>query len=150
MHRLICTFVVHIWHMTDFLMTCLTIRSYLRSQIAVLWLQNFRPKKINVLFPKTSQYFLGSVGRQIFFFAYNFLYRKSFKIIKNTLKIEEKFSDVPKIFGAGHKKVGSVGFQETRHFFYFCLSIIPVKNCFQVRDPSQNGPRVAAPIPRYH
>ena len=27
-----------------------------------------RPKKINVLFPETSEYFLGSVGRQFFLF----------------------------------------------------------------------------------
>ena len=27
-----------------------------------------RPKKINVLFPETSQYFLGSVGRDFLFF----------------------------------------------------------------------------------
>ena len=38
-----------------------------------------------------SQYFLGTVGRQKIFF-----YRKSMKIIQNTLKIEGKFSDVPK------------------------------------------------------
>ena len=37
------------------------------------------------------------------------------KIIQNTLKIEEKFSDVPKKLGP--KKVGSVGFPETRHDF---------------------------------
>ena len=42
-----------------------------------------RPKKINVLFPKTSKYFYGSVGRQKNFFINNFLYRKSMKIIQN-------------------------------------------------------------------
>ena len=40
------------------------------------------------------------------------------KIVQNTLKIEEKFSDVPKKFRVGPKKVGSVGFPETRHFFF--------------------------------
>ena len=40
------------------------------------------------------------------------------KIIQNTLKIEEKFSDDPKKFTVGPKKVGSVGFPETRHFFW--------------------------------
>ena len=40
-------------------------------------------KKINVLFPETSKYFYGSVGRQIFFFRNNFLYRKSMKSIQN-------------------------------------------------------------------
>ena len=34
-----------------------------------------RQTKINVLFPETSQYFLGSVGREFFFFE-NFLCRK--------------------------------------------------------------------------
>ena len=38
------------------------------------------------------------------------------KIVQNTFKTEEKFSDVPKKFGVGPKKVGSVGFPETRHF----------------------------------
>ena len=31
-----------------------------------------RQKKINVLFPETSKYFYGSVGRQRFFFRNNF------------------------------------------------------------------------------
>ena len=66
-----------------------------------------------------SQYILGSGRWAIFFvFGTNFSYRKSIKIIKNTLKIE-KFSDVPKKFGVGPKKEGSVGFPETRHFFFF-------------------------------
>ena len=39
------------------------------------------------------------------------------KIVQNTLKIEGKFSDVPKKFRVGPKKVGSVGFPEMRHFF---------------------------------
>ena len=46
----------------------------------------------NVLFLETSQYFLGLVCT--LFFKNFFLHRKSIKIIKNTLKIEEKFSDV--------------------------------------------------------
>ena len=60
-----------------------------------LW-RNKAKKKINALFPETSQYFLGSVGRQKTFFGQIFLYKKSIKIIKNTLKIEEKISEVPK------------------------------------------------------
>ena len=39
------------------------------------------------------------------------------KIVQNTLKIEEKFSDVPKKFEVGPQKVGPVGFPETRHFW---------------------------------
>ena len=41
----------------------------------------FRPQKINVLFPEMSQYCLGLVCRQ------KNVYRKSMKIIKNTLEI---------------------------------------------------------------
>ena len=78
------------------------------------------PKKINVLFPETSQYFLGSVDRIFFFFfGKNVQYTKSIKIVKNTLKIEEKFSDVPKQFGVGHKKLGSVEFPDQDIFFFF-------------------------------
>ena len=44
------------------------------------------------------------------------------KSVHNTLKIEEKFSDVSKKFRVGPKKVGSVGFPETGHFFFFGLS----------------------------
>ena len=44
------------------------------------------------------------------------------KIVQNNLKIEEKFSDVPKKFGEGPKKVGSVGFSETETFFFFGLT----------------------------
>ena len=36
------------------------------------------------------------------------------KIIQNTLKIEKKISNVSKC----PQKVGSVGFPETRHFFF--------------------------------
>ena len=53
-----------------------------------------------------------------FFFCFVFLYRKSIKIIKNTLKIEEKFSDVPMKFRVGPKKAGSVGFPEARYFLF--------------------------------
>ena len=63
-----------------------------------------RPKKINVLFPETSEYFLGSVGRQIILFKEYFLHWKSMKIIQNTLKIQEKISNVSKKFGVGPKK----------------------------------------------
>ena len=47
------------------------------------------------------------------------------KVIQNTLKLDEKFSDVPIFFRVGPKKVGSVGFPETREFF-FCLMRKPV------------------------
>ena len=40
------------------------------------------------------------------------------KIIQNTLKLEEKFSDIPKKFRVGPKKVGLVGFPETRRSFF--------------------------------
>ena len=43
------------------------------------------------------------------------------KIIQNTLKIEEKFSDVQNLFRVDPNKVGSVGFPETRHFFFLAL-----------------------------
>ena len=39
--------------------------------------KNVRPKKINVLFPETSEYFLGLVGRQIFYFKIIFYIRKA-------------------------------------------------------------------------
>ena len=39
------------------------------------------------------------------------------KIIQNTLKIQKKISYVSKKIWVGPKKVGSVGFSETRHFF---------------------------------
>ena len=72
-----------------------------------------RAKLINVLFPEMPR----SVDSQTAFFFWNkILYRKNIKIIKNTLKIEEQFSDVPKQFGVGPKKVELVGFPETRHF----------------------------------
>ena len=41
------------------------------------------------------------------------------KIIQNTLK-KQKFLRCPKKFRVGSKKVGSVGFPEMRHFFFFC------------------------------
>ena len=40
------------------------------------------------------------------------------KIFQNTLKIEEKFSDVPKKFKEGPKKVGLVGFLGTSCFSF--------------------------------
>ena len=43
--------------------------------------------------------------------------------------MEEKFSDVPKKFGVGPKKVGSVAFQETRPFFFFF--VWPGGKCLQ-------------------
>ena len=67
---------------------------------------DFRPKKKNVKFPETSQYFLGSVGREFFFFFFLKIFNigKNMKIVQNTLKIEEKFSYVPKTFRVGPKK----------------------------------------------
>ena len=41
------------------------------------------------------------------------------KIIQNTLKIQKKISNVSKKFWVGPKKVESVGFPETRHFFFW-------------------------------
>ena len=40
------------------------------------------------------------------------------KIIQNTLKIEETFSNGQNFFRVGPKKVGSVGFPEARPFFF--------------------------------
>ena len=54
------------------------------------------------------------------FFGTNSLRRKSMIIIKNTLKIEEKFSDVPQNIG-----VGSVGFPEL-----FTTAILAYFLCF--------------------
>ena len=39
------------------------------------------------------------------------------KIIQNTLKIQKRISNVSKQFWVGPKRVGSVGFPETRHFW---------------------------------
>ena len=39
------------------------------------------------------------------------------KIIQNTLKIQKKILNVSKKIWVGPKKVGSVGFPETRHLF---------------------------------
>ena len=46
-----------------------------------------RPKEKYVWFPVTCPKFLGSVGRQTFFIK-TFLYGKSTKILKNSLKID--------------------------------------------------------------
>ena len=63
------------------------------------------------------------------------------KIIQNTLKLQRKISNVSKKILVGPKKVESVGFPETRHFFlpYFvtiitaCILLRPTKKCvFQV------------------
>ena len=55
-------------------------------------IQNFmshlRPKEKYVLFPVTCPKFLGSVGRQTFFFIKTFLCGKIMKILKNSLKID--------------------------------------------------------------
>ena len=49
------------------------------------------------------------------------------KIIENTLKIQKKISNVSKKFWVGTKKVGSVGFPETRHFFFGLISLANAK-----------------------
>ena len=59
--------------------------------------------------------------------------------------MEENFSAVSKKFGVGPKKVGSVGFLETRHFFF-----LGQKRCFKIavilRPVSQTGcEKVAKP-----
>ena len=64
-----------------------------------------------------SQYFLGSVDRpKKVFWNYFFLYMKSIKIIKNTLKIENKNLSYPKTILSRPPKSRSVGFLETRYF----------------------------------
>ena len=45
------------------------------------------------------------------------------KIIQNTLEIQKKFSNVSKKIWVGPKKVGSVGFPKTRHFFFWPNSL---------------------------
>ena len=55
-----------------------------------------------------SQYFLESVGREFFFGGGGGYVGKSMKIVQNTLKIEENFSDVLKKISVGRKKVGLV------------------------------------------
>ena len=77
-------------------------------------------------FQKHLNIFLGWVGRHFFFFCK----KSKKKIIQNTLKIEEKFSDVPNKFRDGPKKVGSVGFLETRPFFRGL--IFPFTECYQI------------------
>ena len=72
------------------------------------------------MFPETSQYFLGSVGMELFFFFRKIFYiGNSMKIVQNTPKIEEKCSDVPKQFRVGPKKVGPLGFPENEIFFFW-------------------------------
>ena len=85
------------------------------------------PQKINVLFPEMSQYFLGSVGREIFFWGENFLYRKKHENhSKYPKKKEKKISNVPKKFRVGPKKsrVGRVSGNKT--FFFLASECIPV------------------------
>ena len=53
------------------------------------------------------------------------------KIIKNTLKIQKKISNVSKNFWVGPKNVGSVGFPETRHFFF---GLTATEKCTLVED----------------
>ena len=71
------------------------------------------------------QYFLESVGRPNLFGGKHFFFgRKSIKIVTNTLKIEEKFSDVPNFFRVCPIKVGLVGFLETDIFFFFSFCLM--------------------------
>ena len=60
------------------------------------------------------------------------------KIIQNTLKMEEKFSDVPKTYRVGPKKVGLVGFLETSHFFFFFLPFQLVSHFLSVSLGNRN------------
>ena len=92
-------------------------------------ISKLRQKKINVLFPEMSEYFLGSVGREFFLFWKIFYIGKSMKTVQNTLKIEDKFSGVSKKFRVGPKKVGSVGFSETRNFFFFFFFSLALQCC---------------------
>ena len=80
---------------------------------------NKAKKIINVLFLETSEYFLGSVGRHFFFILRLFFTLEKHEIIQNTLKIERKknLKCLKKFFMVGPKKVCSVWFPETRHFF---------------------------------
>ena len=45
------------------------------------------------------------------------------KIIQNTLRLQKKNLKFLKNFRVGPKKVGSVGFPETRYFFFFALGV---------------------------
>ena len=69
---------------------------------------------MQVLFPETSQYFLGSVGRRkmIFYFT-----QKKYEHRSKYPEYRRKILICPKKFSVGPKKVGSVGFSETRLFF---------------------------------
>ena len=55
------------------------------------------------------------------------------KIIQNTVRIQKKISNVVKKIWVGPKKVGSVGFPETRHFF-FGLSLIALRTNTTVKN----------------
>ena len=55
----------------------------------------FRPKEKYALFPVTCPKFLGSIGRETFFFYQNFFVWKKYKILKNSLKID---FNIPKDF----------------------------------------------------
>ena len=62
---------------------------------------------------------------------YFFIYRKSIEIIRNTLKIEEKFSNVKKKkkkIRVGPINVELVGFQ--KQDFFFGLTAKPLKQVF--------------------
>ena len=61
------------------------------------------------------------------------------KIIQNTLKIEENLKCLKKI-RVGPKKVGSVGFRETRHFFFFGLRLKDANGIANSEEPDQTAP----------
>ena len=77
---------------------------------------------------------------QFFYKNFIFLHWKSMKIIQNTLKNREKKSQMSqKKSRVGPKKVGSVGFLETRHsFFGLKQFLFPLSMLYQIRYNSQN------------
>ena len=87
-----------------------TILKFLFSdELQIFLILIIGPKEKNVLFPLTCPKFLGLVGRQTFFFIKTFLYGKSMKILKNSLKIDFNILKVFKKVLVGPKILGSVG-----------------------------------------
>ena len=82
-----------------------------------------RPKEKNVLFPVTCPKFLGPVGRQTFFYKI-FLYGKSMKILKNSLKIDFHIRKVFKksLSRPQNIRVGRVTGNKTFSFFGLSMS----------------------------
>ena len=91
----------------------------------------FRPKIIKVLFLETSEYFLGSVGRQNFFILRIFFtlekHENHSKYPKNT---EKNLKCLKKNLGRPQKsRVGRVSqIPETRHFFFGLSTVISTPN----------------------